>query len=300
MLPVDGGHELYVHEWGLSSSDTVFLFLHGGPGSGCNDKQKLLFDPNCHRVIFFDQRGSGKSLPHGSLSDNTTEHQITDINKILDYLSIQRVVLVGGSWGSTLALAYALADPERVEALIIRGVFTARESEINYLDKGGVKAFFPDVWAEYQASAPDEYKQDPGKYHGPRMVDGSAEEQKQSAHQYAQLEGGVVQLDDRKSPQDFESFDPSGTVIEQHYIQNGCFLKEGELIRRAHELTMPVFIAQGRYDTVCPPITAYELYNELPNSSLIWTQAGHSGNDRANFEVVRTMISVFARTKKAS
>jgi proline iminopeptidase len=292
MVEVSGGHTLYVHHWGNESASAV-IYLHGGPGSGCSDKAKTLFDPRKHNVIFFDQRGCGKSTPYGSLADNSTDMLIEDINSVAEAIGVDTFGFVGGSWGSCLALAYAIKFPERVNRMILRGIFTGRQSEIDFMDEGGIRHMFPDVWAEFLGSVPPEYEKNPRDYHLPRILGDNPTDAKISAYAYSRLEGSIVALDDRKSVEPFDDFDPIPTKIECHYLAHGCFLPDNFIIDNAPSLSMPVQIVQGRYDAVCPPTTAYELDNLLQNSTLTWTLAGHSGNDRNNWEAVKILLQNF-------
>jgi len=293
MLDVGGGHEVYVQDWGNKSATQVILRLHGGPGSASKDSYKRLYDPQTQRVVFHDQRGCGKSLPYGSLRHNTTDDLVEDISKIADKLGISKFILQGTSWGSTLALAYALAHPERVEALVIGGVFTASKAETDWLDDGLMRTFYPEVWEGYAGSVPEKYRDDPSGYHFQRILHGTDEEQKESAYQFSRLEGGVMFFDDMQPSWDYETFDPVGSRIEVHYLANACFMPERHIFDHATELTMPVHIVQGRYDMVCPPQTAYELAQKLPDARLYWTlsnhQVQHEGNTvfRAIFDGMR-------------
>jgi proline iminopeptidase len=289
-IKVGGGHELYLMDWGNKTNSHPIVFLHGGPGAGSKDKYKGNFDPKKQRVIFFDQRGAGKSLPKGSLEHNTTEDLVEDIEKIILELELDKVILTGGSWGSTLALAFAIKYPKRVEAIVIGGIYTARKSETEYLDNGGFKAFFPDLWEKYTETVPEQYRTDPSKYHYSKIYGDNADEAKRSAYAYSEfLEGPLMSLDDRFLPENYDDFDPNSMQIELHYLHNGCFMPEGYIIKNAHKLNMPVYLVQGRYDFVCPPITAYELHKELPNGSLSWTVSGHKSEHEA-WNVMRTII----------
>jgi proline iminopeptidase len=291
MLDVGDKHRLYVQLWGNKDAKDTILFLHGGPGSGCSDSHKTLFDPSTHKVIFFDQRGCGKSLPYGSLVSNTTDDLVEDINTIAAAFGVKTFAITGGSWGSLLALAYAVRYPKRVTRMVLRGIFTGRKSEIEFLDKGRFKAFFPDAWETFVASVPKKFQADPGSYHLPRAIGKDSKAAKRSAYQYTLLEVSVIGLDDRHRPEDYKTFDPAPTIIECHYMANNCFLPEGYIMDQAHRLTMPVQLVQGRYDMVCPPYTAYELAQKLPNGRLYWTTAGHSGNDRANWDLVKVLLT---------
>ena len=275
MLDVGDGHHLYVQEWGNAKAATTVIVLHGGPGSQFKDKHKSPFDPAIQHVIFFDQRGCGRSTPYGSLTNNTTDKLIEDISKVADMFNLQTFVLHGSSWGSALSLAYALAHPERVKALVIGGIFTGSKKEINWLDAGKFKTFFPDVWQTYLDRTPSEHHDNPSAYHFDKVVNGTPKEQKLSSYAYECLEAAVIQLNDRFTPSDFETYDPAGMRIEMHYMANGCFMPDRHILKNAHKLPMPVHIVQGRYDMVCPPHTAYKLHDSLPNSKLYWTIGGH-------------------------
>jgi proline iminopeptidase len=276
MLAVGDGHELYIHDWGNKTAKVPFIFMHGGPGSSIKDKHKAVFNPDTHRVIFFEQRGAGRSTPYGSLEHNTTQDLISDITKIADKLQIYQFALHGSSWGSTLALAYAIAIPERVSALVIGGIFTGSKNETEWVDQGHFKTFYPDVWEAYLERTPEKYRDNPSAYHFDKVINGTAEEQKLSGYAYECMEAGVIKLDDRFRPDDYAEYDPSGIRIEMHYLGNKCFLPEGYILDNADKLTMPVHIVQGRYDMVCPPATAYQLHGKLKNSRLYWTLSGHA------------------------
>lgn len=274
-IEVGHGHRLYVQDWGLATAKVVIIFLHGGPGGASKDKYKTGFDPQKQRVIFFDQRGSGQSTPSGSLQHNTTAELVEDISTIADQLGLDQFWLHGNSWGSTLALAYALAHPKRAAGLAIGGIFTGSKSETAWIDKGQFQNFYPDVWQAYLQRTPKEHRHDPSAYHFDKILNGNAQEQKLSGYAYDMLESGVVALDDGPRKTDFDDYDPAGIRIEIHYLANGCFMPEEHILQKAHQLTMPVFIVQGRYDMVCPPIIAYRLHEAIKGSQLYWTQSGH-------------------------
>lgn len=287
-LDVGDGHKLYVHEWGNPKGMPI-IHLHGGPGNSANDGYKSTFDPETQHVVFFDQRGCGKSLPYGSLEHNTTQDMVEDIEKLAVRLNLEQFVITGGSWGSCLGLAYALKYPKRVQSMVLRGIFTGSQAEIDYLDKGHFATHFPDVWDRYLDATPAKHHDDPGRYHAKRILGGDAEAAKESAFAYHNLEGAILRLDDRFTKGGKDDFDPTGKKLEVHYMANRCFLPDRYILDNASKLPMPIWLIQGRYDFVCPPVTAYELNEKLPDSQLIWTTAGH-GNDRANFDVNRTIL----------
>lgn len=275
MLDVGHGHKLYIQDWGNKKAKKPIMYLHGGPGGGCKDKHKLLFDPKTQRVIFFDQRGCGKSTPLGRWHHNNTQELAADITRIADYLNINKFVVTGGSWGSTLALYYAISQPKRVHALVIHGVFTASQAEIDWLDNGLFRTHFPDLWDAYVATAPKTYQANPSAYHYAQILGKDEAKAAQSAQAYSMLEGGIVSLDDNHPPINPVEFDPTGMQIEMRYLAKRCFLPEKYILKNAHKLKMPVHIVQGRYDFVCPPATAYQLSQRLPNATLTWTISGH-------------------------
>lgn len=287
-VKVSQRHHLYVQEWGNPAGHPVIL-LHGGPGGQVKDKHKLLFDPKLHRVIFFDQRGCGQSRPYGSLESNTIQDLIADISLLANKFQLGRFTLYGGSWGSCLALAYAVNHPENVVSLVITGVLTGRKEEIAWVDQGLFKTFYPDVWRQYLEATPASYRDNPSKYHFGRILSGNETAQKESTYIYHNLEGGVINFDDRFAPESFEEFDPAGAIIEVHYLDNGCFLPENHILKNARKITMPVTIIQGRYDMVCPPKTAFELHDKLPNSELITTLSGHS-LEHEDLELIRQAL----------
>lgn len=291
MMTVSGGHKLYVQTWGNPTAKTTFVFLHGGPGSGCKDRHKALFNPRKDKVVFFDQRGSGKSLPYGSLENNNTQALVDDIDLISDRLGLEKFVFVGGSWGSTLALTYGIHHPKKVTAMVLRGLFTGSQTEIDFLDKGHFKSFYPEAWEAFLARTPKSHQQNPSAYHAQKALGKDKKAAKESAYAYSELESSLISLDDRHIAKDYQKFDPVGSKIEIHYLSNGCFIKDGYILKNAHQLTMPIWLVQGRYDAICPPTTAHQLSKAIPNSTLIWTIAGHSGDDRANLDTVKSILS---------
>lgn len=292
-LDVGDGHTIYVQDWGIAKAKTPIFFLHGGPGNGTGDKYKLRFDPKINRVIFHDQRGSGQSTPYGSLKNNTTDKLVGDITKIADKLKIKKFAVAGGSWGSTLALAYALKHPDRVSDLLIQGIFTGSKSEIEWIDHGFFRLFYPEVWEEYLQTVPKSHRKNPTEYHAKYILGSPGPKQIASAMAYQKLESSVLVLDDRPTiPADPETYDSNFITIETHYLQNGCFMPDRYILDNAHKLTMPTWIVQGRYDMVCAPAVAYELHQRIKGSKLIWTMAGH-GNDRSTYDVLRTLYLQF-------
>lgn len=295
-IDVGDGHQLYVHDWGNKKAKTPVVFLHGGPGDGCGDKHKNIFDPEQHRVIFFDQRGAGRSLPYGSLENNTTDKLVEDIEIIARHFTLKTLVLCGGSWGSTLAFAYALAHPKRVASMVLNGIFTGTRSEIDYFDKGAFRSHYPEAWQQYLDATPKNHHESPTQYHYKRALGKDERAARESARVYENLERALLPLDDRASfvEANDPAYDPSGIRIGIHYMTNYCFMPDNYIFTNARKLTMPIWMVQGRYDMVCPPVTAYELQQKLPNSKLLWTIAGHRGSERETYSVVRAILSQFS------
>ena len=276
MLPVGDEHKIHVVDWGNKTAEVPFLYLHGGPGGYIKDKSKKIFDPRKHRVIFFDQRGSGESLPTGALEHNTTDDLVTDITKILDHLKIKKVNIYGYSWGSTLALVYTIRHPERIKNVVVGGVYAGNN------DYGGAflthcKTFFPEVYDKVLAMTPEEHRTDFISYHIDKALHGTIKEQKTSAYAITTIEAAICNnREDFSSSMNFEEFDPASARIEIHYISNNCFLEKDYILNNANKITAPVYIVQGRTDFVCPPDFAYALSKRIKNAKLSWAISNHA------------------------
>lgn len=275
-LAVGHGHELWVHDWGNKTAKTPIFFLHGGPGSSCKDKHKLAFDPTTQRVIFHDQRGSGQSTPLGRWHHNTTQDLAEDINRIADELGIDKFVITGSSWGSTLALYYAAENPTRVTAVVVGGIWGASKAEDAYMNSGAWRTHFPDTWDWYVSTVPPEHRSDPSAYHFERALGADPIAAAESARIFGDMESALIALNDRHVPTPATDYDPAGSLLEMRYMAKHCFMPDRFIMKNAHKLTMPVHIVQGRYDFVCPPSTAYELHKVVPHSTLTWVTSGHA------------------------
>lgn len=283
MLRVSELHELYYEESG-NPHGTPVVFLHGGPGGGTDPKMRQFFDAKRYRIVLFDQRGCGKSRPHASLVDNTTWHLVDDIEKVREHLGIERWVVFGGSWGSTLALAYAQAHPRRVSGLVLRGIFMLRRWELDwfYQDPGGAGALFPDLWEQYVAPIPEEERGDLMRAYYRRLTSDDPERVRRAAKAWSIWEGATSYL--RLNPDyvakfEEEEYAAAFARIECHYFVNGGFLKrESQLLDDAHRLRdVPGVIVQGRYDVVCPMRTAWDLHRAWPQADFrVVPDAGHS------------------------
>ncbi len=289
-LDVGDGHRLYVQDWGCAEAARAVVALHGGPGTATTDSHKEYFDPSRQRVLFCDQRGVGRSTPYASVEHNTTQHLVADLVAILDRFGLDKAVLMGGSWGSCLALTFAVAHPERVEALALYGLLTARQQELDWLNEARWRTFYPEVWQWYLDRTPPDHHDDPTGYHFGRILSDDAKASKESAYAYTTVDTAITELDDRFKPSPLEDdFDAGPARLQAHYFTHSHFLPDEHVLDNAHRLTMPVHIVQGRYDMVCPPVSAYQLAERLACPELYWTANGHLP-DREGWNVLRTVL----------
>ena len=279
-LDVGDGHRVY---WELCGNPDGIpaVFLHGGPGAGCSADHRRLFDPAKYRVLLFDQRGCGRSLPHASLEANTTWHLVADIERLRAMLGVQRWLVFGGSWGSTLALAYAETHPDRVSGLILRGIFTLRRWELLWYYQHGASLLFPDKWEAFIAPIPEDERGDLMAAYRRRLVDPDPAVQIRAAKAWSLWEGETITLlpDAGYSLQHADdTYALAFARIENHYFVHAGWLKEGQLIRDAHRLhAIPAVIIQGRYDIATPPATAWDLHRAWPEAELVLVEgAGHA------------------------
>jgi len=282
-LAVDDRHALYVEECGTARGIPA-LFLHGGPGAGCEPYHRRFFDPTRYRVVLFDQRGAGRSVPHADLSDNTTWHLVADIERIREHLGIERWLVFGGSWGSTLALAYAQTHPERVSALVLRGIFLCRDDEIRWFYQEGVSRLVPDYWADFVAPIAATDRHDMlAAYH--RLLTGPDDIKRMAAAKaWSTWEGRTATL--LPNPSVVSHFgDPHVALslarIECHYFVHHAFLRPGQLLEDTGRLAgVPGVIVHGRYDLICPLENAWALHHAWPGSELVIVpDAGHAASE---------------------
>lgn len=279
-LAVDARHRLYLEECGDPQGLPV-VFLHGGPGSGCEPYHRRFFDPERYRIILYDQRGSGRSKPHAELTDNTTAHLVADLERIREHLGIERWVVFGGSWGSTLGLAYAQAHPARVLGLILRGIFLCRPQEIQWFYQSGASRIFPDHWRAFLAPIPEAERNDLVAAYHRRLTGDNELARMAAAKAWSQWEGRCANLRPKQAVIDhFE--DPHTALslarIENHFFVHHAFLEPNQLLEQAHRLKdIPGVIVHGRYDMICPVESAWELHQAWPEAQLrIIPDAGHS------------------------
>lgn len=280
-IKVSGGHKIYVHIWGNKKSNIPILHLHGGPGAGCNNRDKYKYNPTSHKVIFLDQRGAGRSQPNGKLDKNKTPDLLSDIDKLLDKLKISTVILSGGSWGSALALFYAIARPTKVKAIMLSGVYLATKTENDWLINGGWRDFYPDLWEEYQKSVPIAYQKNPSDYHLKRVFNNNKLISKKATYEFMKINTALLKLDERFRPEEFDKFNESAGKIELHYLVNNNFMPDNYIINNVKKLTMPIYIIQGRYDMITRPINAYKLYKLINQTEIYWTINGHINQHEA-------------------
>jgi proline iminopeptidase len=293
-LKVSDIHTLYVEQCGNPKGRPV-VFLHGGPGGGVNTDHRRFFDPDHYRIILFDQRGSGKSTPPAELKENTTWNLVQDIEQIREHLDIQDWIVFGGSWGSTLALAYAETHPERVKALILRGIFLCRPSEIKWFYQFGASEIFPDIWESYCNHIPAQERHDFVSAYYKRLTHVDLSVRLSAAKVWSKWEAATSRLlIDLKSVDEFD--DPTYALqfarIECHYFINNAFFNTNNyLIENITKVKhIPTTIVQGRYDVVCPVRSAWDLHKAFPEAVLnIISDSGHAaGEPGIRSELIKT------------
>jgi len=280
MLKVSDLHTVYWEESGNAAGLPVMV-LHGGPGGGSQADYRRYFDPSKYRIVQMDQRGCGQSTPHAELQDNNTQALVADIETLRKFLGIEDWFVFGGSWGSTLSLTYAIFHPDRVRALILRGIFMCRRSELLFFYQNGASHIFPDKFQPYREHIPEEERDDMILAYYKRLTSTEGEVRRAAAREWTLWEMGTSKLlPDTKYMDKADNLDFAAAFarIECHYFVNGIFLEEGYILKHANKLqNIPVDIVQGRYDVVCPATSAYELHQAVPHSNLtIIPDAGHS------------------------
>lgn len=280
LLDVGDGHNIYFERVGTRGGKPA-VFLHGGPGSGCSSDHRRLFDPEHYDVLLFDQRGCGRSTPHASLHANTTWHLVEDIERLRIMVGVDRWMVFGGSWGSTLALAYAQRFPARVSELVLRGVYTATPEEIRWYYQLGVSQMFPDKWEGFLAPIPEQERGDLVAAYNRRLTGDDPVEQLKAARAWSRWEGQTITL--MPSPAlDAQHGDDHFAIafarIENHYFHNDCWLEPGQLLRDAGRLRgIPGLIVHGRYDMPCPARYAWALHKAWSDADFHLVEgAGHA------------------------
>ena len=281
------------------------VYLHGGPGGASNPKQRRVFDPGKYRIVLFDQRGCGNSLPHASapkadLTVNTTWHLVADLEKLREHLGIEQWLVCGGSWGSTLALAYAQTHPTSASELVLRGIFTLRKSELDWFYEGGAAAIFPDLWEGFLAPVPVEERGQLIKAYSRLLNDPDPAVHGPAAVAWSRWESSTITLlpdPDLVNAFTEVAFAVAFARIENHYFMNGGWYDDGQLIRDAVKLRdIPGVIIQGRYDMCTPAVTAWDLHKAWPEAEFtIIPDAGHSFSEPGILDAIIGATDAFAR-----
>jgi proline iminopeptidase len=285
-LRVSPVHELYYEQCGAPHGRPV-VFLHGGPGAGLIPDHRRFFDPDAYRIVLFDQRGSGQSTPHASLEDNTTWDLVDDIERLREHLGIDRWLVFGGSWGSTLSLAYAETHPEPVRGLVLRGIFLCRPAEIRwfYQASAGASAIFPDTWEEYVRIIPENERSDMLRAYHRRLTSDDETVRLEAARAWSIWEGSALTLLPNQELLDHFSAPETALAlarIECHYFVNNCFFPtDNYLIENIAGIRhLPAVIVQGRYDIICPMMSAWELHKAWPEAEFrLVPDAGHAATE---------------------
>ncbi len=289
-LPVGDGHELYYALYGNPKGSPV-LFLHGGPGSGCNKYAHRHFNPRLFNILTIDQRGAGKSKPFAGLRANTTQNLVKDLHKFLNFLKIKKTLLFGGSWGSCLSLCYAIKYPESVLGMVLRGIYLGSREENEYFLLGKTRTHFPDVWERFVSNVPKNYRNKPAKYYWKMMNSKNNKIARKFCYEWSIYEGNMLHLE--YNPKKTEKEYRGKWIVplarfEAKYLMNDCFLPKNYILRNCHKIKdIPLSIAHGRYDFVCTPEFAYKLHQALPKSKLFFLTSGHSAADA---EMQKTMM----------
>ena len=279
-LDTGDGHQVYYERSGTKGAKPA-VFLHGGPGGGFSAKHRRLFDPKLYDVMLFDQRGCGKSTPNASLDNNTTWHLVSDIEKLREKMGVHKWLVFGGSWGSTLALAYAEKHPEHVSELVVRGIYTLTKGELDWYYQFGVSEMFPDKWERFLAPIPADERHDMMGAYRKRLVGSDHQKQVEAARAWSLWEGETITLLPEPETSDKfgeDDFAIAFARIENHYFVHAGWMDEGQLLRDAHKLQdIPGTIVHGRYDMPCPARYAWGLHKAWPKADFRLIEgAGHA------------------------
>jgi proline iminopeptidase len=300
MIDVGDGHRVYYERSGTPGAKPA-VFLHGGPGGGISPRHRRLFDPARYDVMLFDQRGCGRSTPHAELEANTTWHLVADMERLRELVGVDRWLVFGGSWGSTLALAYAETHPDRVSEMVLRGIFTLRRAELDWYYQFGASEVFPDLWEAFLAPIPPEERGDLRAAYRRRLTSDDEAVRLAAAQAWSIWEGRTITLlPDADTSAGFQDpyFALAFARIENHYFVNHGWLEEGQLIANASRLRhIPATIVQGRYDMACPTRTAHDLHRAWPEARYHLIEgAGHAFSEP---EILHTLIEATDRYASA-
>ena len=297
-LEVDGGHRIYYEECGNPAGKPV-VFLHGGPGGGCTDAMRRFWNPDVYRIFLFDQRGCGRSTPHASLENNTTWDLVNDIEILRAAMQVEKWQVFGGSWGSTLALAYSQAHPDRVTEIVLRGIFMLREKELRWFYQQGTSDLFPDLWQAYLAPIPPAERGDLLHAYYRRLTSEDPGVRLEAARAWSIWEGKTSTLiPNTEIAEQFAASEMALALarIECHYFVNKGFMEENQLIDNVDRIRkIPAVIVQGRYDVICPVVSAWELAQAWPEAGLrIVPDAGHAAFEPGIVHELITATDAFA------
>lgn len=299
-LEVGDGHKIYYQSWGYSEGNPIFV-LHGGPGSKSKDKHKLGFNPKKQHVIFHDQRGCGQSLPLGKLEDNNTQELANDITKLKEHLKIkEKITLFGGSWGSALALYYAVENPQNVHKMLLNGIYTGTKKENDYIQQGGMATHFPETYDSYLALVPKERQTETTQYYLEKMQSNDTKEADKHTAEFFTNEAAGMSIDPDIPKIMYENSQPldddgrKTALLEPYYFVNNCFIPDSHILDNAEKLKdIPTIFVQGRFDHVCPPVTAYNLSKAMgDNCHLHIVPAAHA-TEGSMRETLRAYIHSF-------
>ena len=297
-LPVGDGCKLYYELYGNPNGKPV-LFLNGGPGAGFLDEEKDFFNPKAYKVIFFDQRGAARSKPFGSIKNNNTKKLVKDITRILDYFKIKKALLVGGSWGTTLALVYAIKHPERVSGLILRGVFLANDASIADYTQGGVKKYEPKAWGRFIKQVPLAYRKDVLGYYFKQMHSKDKRIREKHLYEWAYYEFSIskLKISDKEVRKALKKYSyRSLSILEVYYLKNRCFLPENFILKNTNKLSrIPISIIHGKFDRVCPMRFMKPFCKKVKHAKVYFVNAGHSESEP---EIKKKLISEIKRFEK--
>lgn len=303
-LDVGNGHTIYFEEWGNPHATPIFYF-HGGPGGNFSEETKLLFNPKIHHVIFHDQRGCGKSTPYAETRHNTTQDLVEDVEKLADHLQIKKFTVMGGSWGSTLTLFYALYHPERINRIIIWSVYLASQLETDFVNEGYPRYTFPEAWERFISLVPQKNRKNGDtimKYYAEKIRSKDKKIAKKYADEWTLWEMTLTSISYDQKSLEREILNEDNTsvaVLETHYFLNKCFVPKNFILKSVGKIKhIPCHVIQGRFDLCTPAIGAYNLSRKYGKKlTLQWTNAGHLRTDPENFIAIRTILNSLQWTR---
>jgi proline iminopeptidase len=284
-LKVSGGHQLYYEIYGNPNGIPV-LFIHGGPGAGFTERDKRFFNPEKFKVIFYDQRGASRSKPFCSIENNTTDFLVEDISTLLEYLNLDKISIFAGSWGTTLALVFAIRYPAKVSQMILRGVFSGSKEAIKHFVGGGVKLFFPKEWERFESFVPEECRNNIPAWYFKMMSSGDESLKDQYAMEWVRYELSIFSkqnLNEQEITKQILSYPyQSFAFLEAFYLSNECFLPDNYILDHIDLIRdIPISIIHGRFDIICPATFPYQMNKLLRNAKLTFLDAGHSDSEPA-------------------